>query len=62
MDILISSRGIETSYANAGSVRAAVKRFRTVHKDDVIDAVYIFDSTNNTPESRVKVEDWENAE
>ena len=58
MDVLISSKGKETSYANAGSVNAAVRRFRNIHKDDIIDAVYIFDSKNDTPETRVKVDNW----
>ena len=62
MDVLISSKGKETSYANAGSIDAAIKRFRNDHENDVIDAVYIFDSKNDTPETRVKVDDWKDVQ
>ena len=58
MDVLISSNGREISYANAGSPDAAVKRFRKFHKNDTIDAVYIFDSKHDTPETRVKVDNY----
>ena len=58
MDILICSNGREISYANAGSPDAAIKRFRNFHKNDEIEAVYIFDSKNDTPETRIKVEDY----
>ena len=58
MDILIKSNGREISYANAGSANSAIKRFRKYHTDDIIDSVYIFDSKNDTPETRVKVDDY----